>query len=86
MPFVPSLSQLCRPLREEYKIRMSERKLRRLLRKKLGPKWEATTGQQRKLYSDGIHKFLSTLNVTGMMKSREMRCDMYGDMRNAYRI
>jgi len=41
MPFVPSLSPVCRSLREAQRIRMSER---RLLGEGVGPKWQAATG------------------------------------------
>jgi len=40
----------------------------------------------RENYSVGLHKLRSAPKVIGMIKSREMRCDMYGDTGNAYRV
>ena len=55
---------------------------RRLLRKKVGGNNRVTE----KTTAMGFTKFLSAPKVIWVVKSREMRCDMYGDTRNAYRV
>jgi hypothetical protein len=56
-------------LREEHRLRVSERELRRIF----GPKRDEVTGGWREVYNEELHKLYSSASIIRMITSRRMR-------------
>jgi hypothetical protein len=56
-------------LREEHRLRVSEK---RVLRRIFGPKWDED-GSWRKMHNDELHSLYFSPNIVRVIKSRRMR-------------
>jgi hypothetical protein len=74
-------------LREEHKLRVSEK---RILRRLFVPKGEEVAGDWRRLHNEELHNLCPSPSIIRVSKSRRVRWKGHaacvGEMRNAYKI
>jgi hypothetical protein len=61
-----------------------------VLRQEFGPKWDEVTREWSRLHIDNLHDLYSSPDISGMIKSRILRCAVhvarFGVNKRCYRV